>query len=1112
MAAPWNLSPGRSIDLELGGQEVVTVELDELDPNADDIIEVLKEGQAKVAYWTRLAGEYLQNGNVDAAERICTSAVDTFSQNQASAALPAVYALLANIKLARARKAPKMKLANARMDVLTREPTRDDMMLEATKFINECEKVLSEEGGAEQSTKELLVLTRAIHQLAGRSLDDALRSFESILKHKPTNVIALLGKARILYTKRQFPAALKVFQTVLSLNPQCRPDPRIGIGLCFWSMNQHDRAKAAWQRSLEVNPDEWAASLLLGLDALNQSKDTTLPEVERSNAIVRGSKMIETAFKHNKFNAAAANALSDIFLRKRQYKNALKLAERTVQFADTLSLLTDGHVRAGRVSHADGSYDAATTHYTKAAEGQPKNVLANIGLAQMRLHNDEYSAAIRTLDSLLSPPNAPRSLESTAMLASLRSFARPGISGSELAAERSKARDMFERVTSALDTHEARPASQRGAAPISRAVAEDGEMYIEIARLWRSENIDKTGRMLRAALTLRGREPRLLNALAVLTHLERRPDEARAMYEEALTAASSVADPTSPTSDATATTILYNLARAYEDLGQTNQASDAYAKILARHPEYTDAKVREASIALEAGQRDRAHELLKEALAARGGDLNLRAQYTHFLLGAGGNNAAMMKPAHTFVHATLKDHDKHDLYALCAAGWLFYQQARESKDTSSRGAEERKAGFRRAAEFYAKALALDPLCAVAAQGLAIVSAEDALGTLGGVLPPGPQPDDATRRDAGIREALDVFAKVREALPDGSVYVNMGHCYYGRDQMDRAVESYETASKRYYDGKNVGVLMCLCRSWYSKATKDQSFASMNTALSYGEQALALTPGDKVILYNIAMVQQKAAEMLFSLPPAKRTLQELEDAIEKAGKAQVLFGTLAEDEGQVPYSKDVADQRRKYGESMLRRADEHLRAQREHEGKVQARMDEARARREEEKARIEEDERKRAAEIARQAEELRKLRAEARQAAQEMNDRWREADEDETRVKAEKAERRKQRSTKEDKAFLSDGEEDGATTPREPKKKRARKLKKGNGKDGVKEEEDGEDEAAFSGGEEGPAKKKPKKRAVVAGSDDEEKPATQAIPRGFKKQFKSAEVVDSDDDMD
>lgn len=267
-------------------------------------------------------------------------------------------------------------------------------------------------------------------------------------------------------------------------------------------------------------------------------------------------------------------------------------------------------------------------------------------------------------------------------------------------------------------------------------------------------------------------------------------------------------------------------------------------------------------------------------------------------------------------------------------------------------------------------------------------------------------------------------------------------------------------------------MCLCRSWYSKANKDQSFAAMNTALTYAEQALEHTPNDKATLYNIAMVQQKAAEMLFALPPPKRTLAELEAAIAQAGKAQALFGQLAEDNGQVPYSRDVADQRRKYGESMLRKADDHLRAQREHEGKVQARMDDARARREEEKTRIEEAERARAAEVAAEAEKLREERAKARQAALEMNERWKAEGDDEERVKTEKLERKKVRSAKQaNSGFVSDGEEEGTIMPREPRKKRTRKLKKGaaaaaGGEGG---EEGGDEEAAFSGGEEGPAKK-------------------------------------------
>jgi RNA polymerase-associated protein CTR9 len=122
-----------------------------------------------------------------------------------------------------------------------------------------------------------------------------------------------------------------------------------------------------------------------------------------------GSKLIERAFNGNQRNASAANALCDIFLRKGQHKRvrrfprytlaetltetlqALKLAERTIQFADTLTVLTDGYIRAGRVCHAQGSYSDALKHYKQAAEGQSKNVLAAIGFAQMQLRNGRSS-------------------------------------------------------------------------------------------------------------------------------------------------------------------------------------------------------------------------------------------------------------------------------------------------------------------------------------------------------------------------------------------------------------------------------------------------------------------------------------------------------------------------------------------------------------------------------------------------------------------------------------------------------------------------------------------------------------------------------------------------
>jgi RNA polymerase-associated protein CTR9 len=179
-------------------------------------------------------------------------------------------------------------------------------------------------------------------------------------------------------------------------------------------------------------------------------------------------------------------------------------------------------------------------------------------------------------------------------------------------------------------------------------------------------------------------------------------------------------------------------------------------------------------------RHNEAHELIKQALAAQNANLNVRAYYTYFLI-----QANLPKPAKDFVFATLKDHDKHDVYALCAAGWIMYHQARESRDTSTKGMDERRRGFQRAAEFYEKALQLDAMCAFAAQGLAIITAEDALGTLSGGAP---SADEGQRRMKDARDALEVFAKVRESMSDGSVYFNMGHCYYARDEFDRAIES------------------------------------------------------------------------------------------------------------------------------------------------------------------------------------------------------------------------------------------------------------------------------------------------------------------------------------
>lgn len=72
-------SAGRSVDIELGGQEVITIDLDNLDPNPDDVLDLLKEGQCKIWVWTKLAGEYWRRGYLGAAEKIAQQAIDCAS-------------------------------------------------------------------------------------------------------------------------------------------------------------------------------------------------------------------------------------------------------------------------------------------------------------------------------------------------------------------------------------------------------------------------------------------------------------------------------------------------------------------------------------------------------------------------------------------------------------------------------------------------------------------------------------------------------------------------------------------------------------------------------------------------------------------------------------------------------------------------------------------------------------------------------------------------------------------------------------------------------------------------------------------------------------------------
>ena len=64
------------MDIALSGQEVITVDLDNLDASPDDLLDLLKDSQSEVWVWTRLATEYWRRDNMGAAEKLALGAIE----------------------------------------------------------------------------------------------------------------------------------------------------------------------------------------------------------------------------------------------------------------------------------------------------------------------------------------------------------------------------------------------------------------------------------------------------------------------------------------------------------------------------------------------------------------------------------------------------------------------------------------------------------------------------------------------------------------------------------------------------------------------------------------------------------------------------------------------------------------------------------------------------------------------------------------------------------------------------------------------------------------------------------------------------------------------------
>ncbi|WFD29174.1 protein required for normal CLN1 and CLN2 G1 cyclin expression [Malassezia sp. CBS 17886] len=464
----------------------------------------------------------------------------------------------------------------------------------------------------------------------------------------------------------------------------------------------------------------------------------------------------------------------------------------------------------------------------------------------------------------------------------------------------------------------------------------------------------------------------------------------------------------------------YDIGRAYEALGNYEYARDAYEALLAAHPEYVDARVRLAVLAAEHDQdavlaggrsaRDTANSRFKEALSSDPANLDTRAAYLRFLAGEHPANrqpawAAMKEmSAQLFLGSDAgksvfgsaaaarraAEEARHDPSTLAVLGWTYYQLGLHAAPGPNQRADRTKSMLR-AADLLDKALVVHPQCVFAAQGLAILLADDALGD------PGAAPDAVEeRRRVAAADAIALFGKLREVRDDASVYVCQGHAFMIRSELERALHVYELAMSRYGNTENAAILQYVARAEYALGLREKEFAHFRAAIAHLDTAgaaLAVRAAahpqgsaaveQRQIAYNRAVMAQKALQMLYELGPAQATPTDLQCAVAWVSASQSVLESLvdAARAGQLLYiTAEVVEQRVKYAEtSLLRQAQKQLDESVAHEERereqLQRLADKQRAKEEEleQLRRAKEDELRRRAEAI--AESRRRAREEA-----------------------------------------------------------------------------------------------------------------------------------------
>ncbi|CAZ82941.1 unnamed protein product [Tuber melanosporum] len=1075
----------RSIDIPVSaGDEdeddenaVVEVDPDALPEDPTELCTLLENERSPKQYWMYIALAYAKHDKVDIAIEIITKGLQAKTHEPMAERLPMLH-LLTWLYLERSREAAKNVAEGSAL--ISEAKTKDHYLQLATQILNESSRL--------DPASTLVTLARGVYSVFKASvgtvdknthMDNAAKIFDDAVRtSRATNMLAIMGRARVLYGKGRYERALESYQEVLTKRPDMDPDPRIGIGLCCWHLGHKDDALVAWERALELDPNSKYAHILKALYHLHVTSNLSEYDPEFINNYRLVIEHTQKAFKLDKQFPLACTTFASHFFIKKGYSQCELLAKKAIEYSDVAAVTADGWFSLARKAHVEGEYEKALGHYKRSDALREGYLPVKLGIGQVQILMKDLGAAKYTFEAIVQVN--PKCIEARSILGTLyadevlSAIPRTGFSASkeDVTVLHRKAISLLENVRFTWK------------AEAKKNDAHHETILLSLARLY--EN-DQPERALQCLLQVEeiykylidnGDDVmiplQLTNNIATLYWQKGEYNTARTYYQNALNAIPELKEKDDAAdTDALATTLTYNLARCEEAAGNIEEAVKNYEKLLAYHDDYVDANMRLAYLALRRGAED-GHRRIQKLMQTDGNNLEVRALYGWYLGRQKRKHPIVISddPEQRHYKHTLQNHEKHDRYSLIGMGNIYLLAARDIKKENEQEREKRRKLYEKAVEFFDKALQLDPKNAYAAQGIAIASVED-------------------RKD--LKTAISMFSKVKETLSkDAHSLVNFGHCLAGLDQWARAIENYESALTKFQLAKDPTTLTCLGKAYFSKGRKERttepekSMESFKNALDYAKRALAIAPDNVMYMFNVAYVQFQIVQFIMSLPETSRSLEDLEAASKGLEEGIQSFSDIARSNNP-PYPSSEIEARSTMGKNTFRKQMERaIQKQREYEEKNQAKLAEARRKREEDLRRKREAKEAEEREIEKRnkaiADQRKKMQEEAREFAE------RKAEEERIREENSDGEKKRKRSS-------AAGSKSRST------------RKRGSKKDGTIDSDSTSE----------PSRRRSKSKSAIT-DDDEQKPArkrkklTRRASPTNKGKFKSSEVVNPSDDED